>query len=171
MSRVKSLGSDTIEVVLLLRAVAQTLPVVTVEDSSVSPALTEFEARRRNHIGGFFIDRAAIAHWESSRIYELLEAKIPGVRPRVSPDQKVKVFSTRGNGSILRSADCQVEVFLDCVRLSDGDANIIPLSQLAGIEYYPPGFVPPQYHTLAAAESKTPGGSQCGVLLLWRRPP
>jgi hypothetical protein len=172
MAKVKApAGADTIEVVLLLRGTTQTLPVVTVKDSAVSPTLSEFDSRRRNHIGGFYVDQSVIAKWEGSRIAELASAKFPGIRAEVTPDQKIYFYNTRGgNGSILRFSNCKVEVFLDRVRLADGDANLVPLSALAGIEFYPPGFVPVQYRVQTPAESKTPGGSACGVLLLWRRP-
>lgn len=165
-------GTDTIEVVLLLSGTAQTLPVVNVKDSTVSPPLSEFDSRRRNHIGGFYVDQSVIAKWQSSRISELASAKFPGIRPEVTADQRIYFYNTRGgNGSILRFGNCKVEVFLDRVRLADGDANLVPLRELAGIEFYPPGFVPVQYRVQTPAESKTPGGSACGVLLLWRRPP
>jgi Carboxypeptidase regulatory-like domain len=168
VSQLRSAGQDSIDVLLVVRTVAQTLPRVYVLDSATALNLEEFDARRRNHIGGYFIDHAAIHAWESSRISELLEAKVPGIRPHAD-GPKTFVYSTRGNGSIRNPAPCQVEVFLDRVRLSDGDASLVPLMELAGIEYYPPGFVPVQYRVAAPLGSKTQAGSQCGVLLLWRR--
>lgn len=172
IAEVQSPGSDTLQVALLMRPSAQSLPIVDIVDSSVPAQLQEFEARRRHHTGGFFVDQSVIRKYESTKIDVLLEALIPGVRPTFDRGSAVKVYSTRGAGS-LRSGGgtppCQVEVFLNGVRLSDGDAGIVPLQDLGGIEYYPPGFAPIQYR-ISAKPLASGGGSGCGVLLLWTRP-
>jgi hypothetical protein len=172
ISEIQWPGSDTLQVVLILRPAVQTLPTVNIVDSAVPPELREFESRRRNHAGGFFIDQAAISKYEGSAINVLLEAKVPGIRPARDVSSVVKVYSTRGSGSLKSGGGtplCQVEVFLNGIRLSDGDAGIVPLQDLGGIEYYAPGFVPVQYR-IPARPSSAGGGTSCGVLLLWTRP-
>lgn len=164
-------SSDTIELVLGLRTVAETLKTVKVIDTATRMQLQEFESRRRNHSGGFFFDETAIRAAESSRISELLKAKVPGLVIQSGPDQRVQIFSARGPTDLKANGGarpCPVEIFLDRVRLTFADAAIVPLSELGGIEYYPPGFAPPQYRVPPVSDGY--GGSQCGVLLMWRRP-
>ena len=84
-----SAGSrDTLELVLMLRPVAETLKTVKVIDTATRIQLREFESRRRNHVGGFFLDETVIRAAESSRISELLKAKVPGLQVQVGPDHE-----------------------------------------------------------------------------------
>jgi hypothetical protein len=168
-------GADSLEVVLALSPISQALPGMKVTETAATIHLREFEERVRNHIGGFFITDSVIRRAEADGIEVLLKGRVPGIRPVTRPDGKVLVFSTRGQTSLQTSLKsggpppCQVEVFLDGVRLLDGDAALVPLIGLAGIEYYPPSYAPPQYRISAPVGSGN-GGSACGVLLLWTRP-
>jgi hypothetical protein len=171
VAEINTTGTDTITIVLMIRSTAHLLPTVSVVDSAVPPQLWEFENRRRHSSGGYFIDESVIRKAESGSIGSLIETKIPGIRPSsFSPASVVKIYSTRGNTSLNNTARCQVEVFLNGVRLSDGDAGLVPLGELGGIEYFPPGFAPPQYRVPPPIGSKSGGGAACGVMLLWLRP-
>ena len=143
-------GADSLEVVLALSPISQALPGMKVTETAATIHLREFEERLRNHIGGFFITDSVIRRAEADGIEVLLKGRVPGIRPATGPGGKVFVFSTRGQTSLQfrkggETPPCQVEVFLDGVRLLDGDAALVPLMDLAGIEYYPPGYAPPQY--------------------------
>src|SRR5687768_10371569 len=52
-------GRDSLSIVLLLRRPSQQLPPVTVVDTA-SDLLSEFDQRRRRHIGGYFITEAEV---------------------------------------------------------------------------------------------------------------
>jgi hypothetical protein len=57
--------------------------------------------------------------------------------------------------------------------MGDGDAGVVPLFDLAGIEYYPPSLAPVQYRSpppVAGAGGASGGAAACGVLLFWTRP-
>lgn len=164
-------GSDSLEVVLAMSPIAQALAGVKVTETAARIHLREFDERLHNHIGGFFITDSVIRRAEAGRISELLEARVPGIRPAVRPDGKIFIYSTRG-ASIDRKgleAPCFVEVFLDGTRMLDGDVGVVPLLDLAGIEYYPPGYAPVQYR-IAPSLGGDGSGAKCGVLLLWTRP-
>jgi hypothetical protein len=169
---VKFTGSDSVEVAFLLQPSAQILPDILIADSASSGALSEFETRRRKHIGGYFVTSAEIRRAQGSNIANLLRSKVPGINFSVSATGSTLVFSLRGSNSF-KTGLCQVVVFLDGVRITNGDAGILPLELLAGIEYYPPGFAPVQYRAAAGVVSggglRTGGSAGCGVMLLWTR--
>ena len=163
---------DTVEVLLLLRRPVTQLPAVEVVDTPASPFLKEFEARRAQHIGGYFITEREIRRELGSDLVAVLRKRVPGIRAELLPDRRIRVFSTRGYDSV-KGAPCQVAVFLNGVRLYDGDVNVVGLEGLGGLEYYPPGYAPVQYRVSAPVEAKdrrAGGSSMCGVLLLWSRP-
>jgi hypothetical protein len=162
-------GRDSVEVIVSLRPAAQELAAVEVMGSTRSVWLSEFEARRRRASGGHFLTEATIRASVGSTIADLVGRTIPGVRiEQRSRGSGAGVFSTRGGTGLARGA-CQVAVYLDGVRLSDGDAALAPLEELGGIEYYPAGLVPAQYRTMDAPNSGSAGSAACGVMLLWRR--
>ena len=164
-------GSDSLEVVLAMSPIAQALAGVKVTETAARIRLREFDERLHNHIGGFFVTDSVIRRAEASSIAELLEARVPGIRPTRYGGGKIKFYSTRGAAVDRKGLEvpCYVEVFLDGTRLLDGDAGLVALADLAGIEYYPPGFAPVQYRIPPSLASDG-SGAKCGVMLLWTRP-
>lgn len=166
-------SGDSLDVVLTLSPTAQALAGVKVTETAAELHLREFETRLRDHIGGYFVTDSILRRNESAGIIALLHARVPGIRGIRLPSGKIVFASTRGETSLNNrggpSPPCQVEVFVDGTRVTDGDASVTALFDLAGIEFYPPGYAPVQYRIPAPVGTGN-GGSQCGVLLLWTRP-
>jgi hypothetical protein len=158
-------GSDTVGVAVRLEPVAQLLPRTVVTDSEAFSPLAEFESRRGKRVGRF-ITETEIRGAFGSRLSDLVVAKIPGLRIRDLPGGGASAYSTRGPRSI-RGDRCMVAVYLDGVKVSSGEVDLVPLHLLGGIEYYTPGFVPVQYRRLGAAPGEEGGSAACGALLLW----
>ncbi len=167
----RSAERDTVRLMVRLEPVAQALPRASVVDTEGLSRLPEFESRHGKRFGRFITEkeiRAALG----STLSDLVMTKIPGLRISYVPGFGAKAYSTRGPRSIHVDL-CQVAVYLDGVRVSNGVVDLVALSLLAGVEYYPPGFVPVQYKVLGAAPgmgripSEEGGSAECGVLLLW----
>lgn len=165
-------GRDTMDIAVLLQPAAQSLEAVAIHETFMSPGLREFEARRQRHIGGHFVTAEELR--ADGHSLDLVFAKrLPGVYLARDRFLYAKAYSSRGPNGLDQA--CQVAVHVDGVRLSDGDFAYLPPEWIAGIEYHPPGFVPPQYRVPAALEldhagsriGYRGGSSACGVLLLW----
>jgi hypothetical protein len=155
-----------------MNPVTHTLPTVAVTGSASSPWLHDFEERRRTRFGRFITESEIRASFGSS-LRDLMFRKVPGVRLEEASAGQVFVFSLRGSNSM--AGTCQVAVYLNGMHLADGNAGLVPLQLLGGIEYYPPGFVPVQYQSPSAVNPQKRGESRggssaCGVLLLWTGP-
>jgi Carboxypeptidase regulatory-like domain len=169
--RFGSSGQDTVRLLIQLEPAAQPLPRAAVVDTEQLSRLPEFESRYGKRFGWFITEkeiRAALG----SRLADLVITKIPGLRITENAGFSGHAYSTRGPRS-LHGEFCWVEVYLDGVQVSDGEVNLVPLSLLGAVEYYPPGFVPVEYKRLGSAPSGRGGGggqggsAECGVLLLW----
>jgi len=161
---IRSATTDTVSVVLLLKPMPQPLLPIVVIDSASTSRFDEFAYRRRTRFGRFITGQEIRAAHGSS-LSDLFLAKIPGVRILDNPGGSAIAYSLRGPMS-LHGGLCQVSVYLDGLRVSDGSANVVPVELLDGVEYYPPGFVPVEYRTSGSPRGE--GGSPaCGVLLLW----
>jgi len=150
-------GRDSVSVTMLLKAVVLQLPsVAAVYGSQPGANLQQFEERRRNaaSAGGQFIGESEIRQGASAGAAALLRAKLTGVRVE-QHGVNMEVYSASDSTS--SGGRCKVAVYLEGVRVANGDASIVGLNQLGGIEYYAPGHVPSQYE------------GTCGVLLLWLR--
>lgn len=168
-------GRDSTELVFMLQPAAIALPPMRVVEPWVARSLREFEARRRSHVGGYFLTSADIDRLSGMSVDAIIRRKIPGVVVRGSRISAF-VYSMRGGNAL--DGGCQVAVYLDGVRVSDGDIALVPIEWVGGIEYHPPGFVPVQYREMArrgTAPNGTPtqttigGSAACGVLLLWSK--
>jgi carboxypeptidase family protein/TonB-dependent receptor-like protein len=162
---IQSTGGDTARVAFLLTPVAQPLPRALIVDSDAFSPLPEFESRRGKRAGWFITEREIRAAF-GSRLSDLVMTRVPGLRFKEGPFGTVSAYSTRGPRSI-HGDFCTVAVYFDGVRVSTAAVDLAPLSLLAGIEYYTPGFVPVQYRSLGAAAGEDRGSAACGVLLLW----
>jgi hypothetical protein len=146
-------GRDSLSVMLFLRQTSQELPPVTVVDTAYD-LLSEFEQRRRRHIGGYFITEDEVYAQLGSTLGNVILARIPGVGVVRHPDGSESFFSRRGPNTI--GQGCGIRIYYDGVRTSAPTS----LAAVGGIEFYNPGFVPVRYREL---------GSGCGVMLIWSR--
>jgi hypothetical protein len=163
-----------------------TLAAVVTTDSQpqhISPALREFEERRRAGFG-HFISEKDLRDAEGRDFANTIIGRIPGLtRFRVPMDNQgghgqtyVGTARKCGEGPALMSCKgqgsyCPVTLFVDGVVVYNGsnskDESAIPdLAQFraadyAGVEYYPGGAAIPSRFNMTS--------SGCGVMLLWTR--
>ena len=142
------------EYILLVRRIGFTATSVTVQlaaGDTVTPALQEFESRRKLGFG-HFITQAEIDKRNPLLLSDLI-AMVPSV----------KVGPLGGWPGNIRSG-CLFVVYIDGVRLPTGSGfnDIAQPKEISGIEIYSgPATIPVQY--------KLTSGSFCGVILLWTR--
>jgi hypothetical protein len=145
-------AGDTVRPSFALERSATVLDTVAVNAQRLSPAMVEFEARRKAGLGHFII-QAEIDKKNVLAVGDLL-ATIPSVRVTV-----------QGRAMNLRSSGraCAFQVFLDGVKMPAASINDLAApADLAGIEIYSgAATIPLQY--------KPPSGAACGVILLWTR--
>ena len=173
----------TIDREFILTEQPASLDTVTVKASPrkyISPALQEFEERRKAGFG-HFIDEEEMRKNNERRLIDVIQGHVPGV----------STFNMKGSGSIVGEylasgrkcgagptflsckggpQPCPVTLYLDGVLVYDAardDARQMPdLSRYntrdyAGVEYYAGGAsMPVKYNATS---------SGCGVLLLWTR--
>jgi Carboxypeptidase regulatory-like domain/TonB-dependent Receptor Plug Domain len=134
----------------LLRATTK-LDTVTVKGERLTPALQEFESRRKLGVG-HFITQAEIDRQNPLLLSDLL-VMVPSVR-----------VGSNGGWPVNIRSGCGFAVYLDGVRLPTGSGfnDIAPPKEIAGIEIYSgAATIPVQYKPIS--------GSFCGVILLWTR--
>lgn len=145
-------AGDTLSPALVMKRAATQLDTVTVRGERFTPAMMEFEMRRKTGLG-HFITQAEIEKKNAVLLSDLLEG-VPSVEVPV-----------RGGwpGNI-RSGGCPFVVYLDGARIptrGDFDSLALP-KEVAGIEIYSgAATIPLQYKPIS--------GSFCGVILLWTR--
>jgi hypothetical protein len=127
-----------------------TLDTVSIKGERLTPAMTEFESRRKLGFG-HFITQAEMDRPNVINVSDALEGVL-GVRVR------------GGSVSNTRSG-CMYQIYLDGVKMpAKGDVNSIAVPrEVAGIEVYSgPAEIPVQYKAID-------GGGFCGVILMWTR--
>ncbi len=168
---VKVTTQDTLEVVLLLQPVPQTLSTVTVRAAAPTRGLEGFESRLRQG-KGHYITGAQLDSAPNRELSDVVAARLPGLRIQTAPGAEQKVYSMRGTTSFGSTKGCEALVFLDGVHLLDGDVSFIRPGDLAGVEYYTESEIPPQYRIARSLPSKIfpdEGDPGCGVMLLWTK--
>lgn len=144
-------AGDTVTPALVLKRAPTKLDTVTVKGQQLTPALQEFESRRKLGFG-HFITQAEIDKRNPVLLSDLI-AMVPSV----------KVGPLGGWPGNIRSG-CLFVVYIDGVRLPTGNGfnDIAQPKEISGIEIYSgPATIPVQY--------KPTSGSFCGVILLWTR--
>ena len=147
-------GTDSIEVVMLMRQAAQHLEAVKV---SAPYNMREFEARRAKGVGQF-ITQTQIDSVPGASLDALLQTHMRGVTVTGDAGNGVHVMGARAYLDHALSgppSPCWPMIFLDGVLLTQdtkggADISIISTSELAGVEYYEPSEVPAQYKSVAA---------------------
>jgi len=167
-------GSKTVGPVFMLERLPPTLDTVEVKAKllPMDLPLFLFERRRQMGIGRFITDSVLLAH-RSDDLSTMLASRLPGLEARIGFSNLVKFKSRRG---------CPVSVYLDDVRVptqadpySRGDTlyDLFPIvgpADLAGVEYYQNGTVPPQYRSLQTMRGVGQATLPCiAVILLWSR--
>lgn len=164
-----------------LISVAQLDTVRTTSDEIQyqSPRLQDFEARRKKHVGGYFVGEADLRRAEHITVESTLRSRFPGLQftyYRNIVAARGRTSNTVGGDPLINPDDfrsprgCWVVVYLDGLMIFDGipksgslppDMKHVLAMNLSGIEYYPrAGAIPLQFKTTS---------SNCGTLLLWTR--
>jgi hypothetical protein len=146
---------DTVRPALVLQRTGTTLDTVAIVGTRLTPAMQEFEARRKLGFGQFMTQK------------EIERRNVEGLQDLLAMFKGVKM--PPGGWPMSRRMDavraCPYEVYVDGVKLPRSAAidNVAFPKELAGIEVYNgPAETPLQYKA-------TTGGGFCGVILLWTR--
>jgi hypothetical protein len=165
--------ADTVPLTLTLKRLAptsagaaQTLPTVVTRDSApgdISPGLQAFEERRRSGFG-HFITEAELRKQDNRKLTNIIR-ELPGVTircPKTGP-RKFECFavSSRGMKNAVQGGDCETNLYIDGVAVSDNDLEKLNVNEFAALEFYSGGAtIPVQYNRT---------GASCGAILLWTR--
>jgi hypothetical protein len=139
------------------------------EKKYISPALQDFEERRKGG-AGHFIDEAEMRKNNERRLIDVIVGHMPGISTYFvkSGGSIMKEFLSSGRKA--KNGQCPVTVYVDGVRIYDSakdipdqmpDLSRYNTRDYAAVEYYAGGAaVPIRYNATS---------SGCGVLLLWTR--
>jgi len=180
-TRVTLAENDSVELIVRMRQQPPVLPKVLVVDTTPPAHLREFFDRRARGVGQF-VSQAQIDSMAGASLDAVLAAHIRGVRVYGDRAQGLHIATRRqstehafqlgGSGGY-----CPPVVFVDGVQLADGDTlgpnlDIIQPATIAGIEFYSPSEIPPQYRRSGALAMgrRTPTSPACGAVLFWSRP-
>jgi hypothetical protein len=166
-------GSKTVGPVFMLERLPPTLDTVEVKAKVTAIDLPLFlmERRRQMGIGRFITDSVLLAH-RSDDLPTMLATRLPGLQASTGFSNLVKFKSRR---------DCPVAVYLDDIRVTaqrdpysrDSLYDLFPIvgpADLAGVEYYQDGAVPPQYRRFETSAALGRPALPClAVVLLWSR--
>ena len=164
---------------LLAQTTLDTVKTVADRVQYRSAGLRGFEERRTNAASGYFIPEAELRKFDDKALASVITSRMSGLSSKSSALGTAILSARRtcaGNSFVLDPKvknpckPCYVTVFVDGVlnynAVSDNtsepfDFNRLPVSQYAGVEFYPStGTAPIQYNTT---------GSGCGTMLLWTR--
>jgi hypothetical protein len=155
-------AGETDSVRVTLRAIAQSLPEITVQeqhDSLSRKILADFWARRARGFGKF-LTRDEIAQRGSSQFVDVVRS-VPSVTIQFSRGRPDIRFRGAGYGSMFR--DCPPQYWLDGIPLERGVADEFTPDNVEAIELYAsPATTPPQFNTRSAT---------CGTVVVWSRLP
>ncbi len=150
--------ADTVPLTVLLTT-AQTLPTVVTTDSApkyLSPALRQFEERRRQGLGHFVTD-SALRTRENRTTMTNIVRMFPSVT-MICPNRGIR---TGQCWPVSARRGCPLVIYVDGVQSTDNDLQRMLIADYAGVEFYSgPATVPAMYNAT---------GSDCGVLLFWTR--
>jgi Carboxypeptidase regulatory-like domain/TonB-dependent Receptor Plug Domain len=152
--------TDSVRVTL--RAIAQELPEVTIEeqhDSLSKKVLADFWARRARGFGKF-VTRDEIERKGASRFVDVVRSvsSVTILNYRGRPDIR---FRGAAFGSVFR--DCPPQYWLDGIPLMNGSADEFSPDNVEAIELYAgPATTPPQFNTR---------NETCGTVVVWSRLP
>jgi hypothetical protein len=153
-------AGDIDSVRVTLRAIAQALPKITVQDEHDSlskKVLAEFWARRSRGFGKF-MTRDEIEDKGASRFVDVVR-NVSGVTIQFARGRQ----DIRFRGAAFGSRDCPPQYWLDGIPLQNGGADEFAPDNVEAIELYSsPATTPPQFNTRSAT---------CGTVVIWSRLP
>jgi hypothetical protein len=154
---------DTTGATFILEPLTDTLAAVNVSARAPSmPAanLRDFTQRKLMGIGRFVEDTTFERH-AGEHLMLTLPKILPGIRamPGDRPGQYVLV-SRRGSPRFMDRGPCEIDIYLDGVRMPQLFLEVLAPQDLAGAELYSMESAPPQFRIQSKA---------CNVLLLWTR--
>jgi hypothetical protein len=154
-------AGSTDSVRVTLRAIAQPLPQITVQDEHDSlskKVLAEFWARRARGFGKF-VTRDEIEQKNASQFVDVVR-NVSGVRIQMArgrPDIRFR------GAAIGTPRDCPPQYWLDGIPLQSAGADEFTPDNVEAIELYSgPATTPPQFNTR---------GATCGTVVVWSRLP
>ena len=154
-------AGDVDSVRVILRAIAQPLPQITIQDEHDSlskKVLAEFWSRRARGFGKF-LTRDEIEDKRASQFVDVVR-NVSGVRIQMArgrPDIRFR------GASIGTPRDCPPQYWLDGIPLQSGGADEFTPENVEAIELYSsPATTPPQFNTRNAT---------CGTVVVWSRLP
>ena len=152
---------DVDSVRVVLRAIAQPLPQITIQDEHDSlskKVLAEFWARRARGFGKF-VTRDEIDQKNASQFVDVVR-NVSGVRIQIARGRPDIRFRGAAFGS---PRDCPPQYWLDGIPLQSGGADEFSPENVEAIELYSsPATTPPQFNTRNAT---------CGTVVVWSRLP
>jgi formylmethanofuran dehydrogenase subunit C len=128
----------------------------------------DFETRRLNKAGTFFVSRAEIEKRNPSDVWQMLQ-HAPGMKIRSGGPNENGTYAVTGRSaqtSLLSDTPCYMRVMVDGVVWPDEkpNLNLLPRpSEIHGMEVWAgPSSIPPQY-------GGTGSGKWCGMIAIWTR--
>ena len=150
--------ADSVSVTL--RAIAQSLPEITVEeqhDSLSRKVLADFWARRARGFGKF-VTREEIERKGASRFVDVVRS-VSGLSIMTYRGRQ----EIRFRGAAIGSANCPPQYWVDGIPLERASADEFPPENVEAIELYAsPATTPPQFSTRSPT---------CGTVVIWSRLP
>jgi len=154
-------AGDVDSVRVILRAIAQPLPQITVQDEHDSlskKVLAEFWSRRARGFGKF-LTRDEIEDKRASQFVDVVR-NVSGVRIQMARGRPDIRFRGAAFGN---PRDCPPQYWLDGIPLQSGGADEFSPDNVEAIELYSsPATTPPQFNTRNAT---------CGTVVVWSRLP
>jgi hypothetical protein len=161
-------GRNTVPIILSSIA-APSLDTVRIvgDQPRVSGRHDDFETRRLNRAGTFFVSRAEIEKRNPTDAWQMLQHS-PGLKLRPGADgMGMFAVTTRSAQTNLRAdTPCYMRVLVDGVMWPDAAPNLNNLprpDEIHGMEVWAgPSSIPPKY-------GGTGGGKWCGMIAIWTR--
>ena len=156
--------ADTVPVTVILVPNATVLPTLVSKDTirPISPGLRDFDERR--HLGrGYFITEKELRKSDNREMANVVRT-IPGVVVSCAKTFPFDCHAVSGRAqtkyAIIGGGQCQYLLYVDGIRSSETDLNMLRVRDYAAIESYTGSQIPMQYNAT---------GSACGALLFWTR--
>jgi hypothetical protein len=162
-------GRNTVPIILSAIA-APALDTVRIvgDQPRVTGRHDDFETRRLNRAGTFFVSRAEIERRNPTDAWQMLQHS-PGMKIRSGGPNDNGMYAVTGRSaqtSLLSDTPCYMKVMVDGVMWPDEKPNLNNLprpDEIHGMEVWAgPSSIPPRY-------GGSGGGKWCGMIAIWTR--
>lgn len=153
--------TDSSSLVFLMESTAHNLDTIRVSSSVHPEYLDDFYQRKKIGIGRF-LPSAVLDSSRHEKLADLIARRFPGLRAEWDPAHAGVKLARPGYYSLSgrpEKTGCAAQVYIDDTLANAGDVASLNAGDIAGVEYY--SNAPPVQYRRA--------GSQCGVVLLWRK--